>query len=111
MKNHFSMFQGRFFLCPTFRWLKDNDHIDGVLGFSQGACFAAILAAKINLKFAIIAGGFAPRSPELAILFNYQVRVPSLHFMGETDELVPCNLNKKLAAAFVSPEIYLHGGG
>jgi pimeloyl-ACP methyl ester carboxylesterase len=63
----------------------------GLLGFSQGAAVAAAVAALASrgefpsLRFAVLIAGFAPRSDELAALFEPVVDVPSLHVWGEAD--------------------------
>lgn len=61
----------------------------GLLGFSQGAAFAAALAGAASRgelpapAFVILVAGFLPRAPELGRLFDAPVRVPSLHVLGD----------------------------
>lgn len=70
---------------------------DGLLGFSQGACFVGIISAMAELqktsvrpKFVIMCAGF--QSGSLAH-FNYtqeHVSIPALVIYGENDEIIPC---------------------
>jgi predicted esterase len=63
----------------------------GLLGFSQGAAFAAALAAASTqgrfppLAFVILVAGFVPRARDIAPLFDAPVGVPSLHVLGDGD--------------------------
>lgn len=63
----------------------------GVLGFSQGAAVAALLAALARegdfpaLRFVVLIAGFLPRAPELASLFAPPLDLPSLHVFGKRD--------------------------
>jgi predicted esterase len=65
----------------------------GVLGFSQGAMLAGILAALSSrgelppLAFAVMIGGSLPRVPALRSAFEELVKVPSLHLWGERDKV------------------------
>jgi predicted esterase len=65
----------------------------GVLGFSQGAMLAAILAALSSrgelppLAFAVIIGGSLPRVPALRSAFDELVKVPSFHLWGGRDQV------------------------
>lgn len=63
----------------------------GVLGFSQGAAVAAVLAALARagdfppLRFVVLIAGFVPRSRDLAPLFAEPIELPSLHVFGTKD--------------------------
>ncbi|MGC4094317.1 MAG: alpha/beta fold hydrolase [Polyangiaceae bacterium] len=63
----------------------------GVLGFSQGAMVAALIAALSArgelpaLRFAILVAGRLPRARELEPLFIEPIELPSLHVWGERD--------------------------
>lgn len=73
---------------------------DGLLGFSQGACFVGIISAMAELqktnirpKFVIMCAGF--QSGSLAH-FNYTqeiISMPALVVFGESDEIIPCGQN------------------
>lgn len=63
----------------------------GVLGFSQGAGFAASLAALAAhgsfpaLQFVVLAAGRKPRALALLPLFEAPLTIPSLHVVGTRD--------------------------
>jgi len=63
----------------------------GLLGFSQGAAMAAVLAALSErgafprLSFVVLVAGFLPRADDLEPLFEPAIRVPSLHVWGDAD--------------------------
>lgn len=69
---------------------------DGLLGFSQGACFVGLISAMAELqktsvrpKFVILVAGF--QSGSLAH-FNYtqeRISIPALVVYGENDEIIP----------------------
>lgn len=86
----------------------------GVIGFSQGASLAALLAsrlvtlqskqpetAKALLKFAILISGFVPNyAPLIDTYFSQPVALPSLHVLGSEDKVVPTARSRDLAAKF-----------
>lgn len=65
----------------------------------------------INPQFAVLAAGF--RSGSLAHSNYYEdlLPIPSLHIMGETDEIIPFQMSKSLAMCFEEPKIVEHMGG
>jgi pimeloyl-ACP methyl ester carboxylesterase len=81
----------------------------GVLGFSQGAMLAAVIAALSSrgelppLAFAVMIGGSLPRAPALRSAFEELVKVPSLHLWGERDK-VTGSYSPALATRF-EPEL------
>lgn len=75
--------------------IESNGPFDGILGFSQGACITAAICAiqelklnDFNIKFAILASGFLPKSDEISNLLNQakMINLPSLHIFGEKDD-------------------------
>uniref|UniRef100_A0A182JC78 Serine hydrolase domain-containing protein n=1 Tax=Anopheles atroparvus TaxID=41427 RepID=A0A182JC78_ANOAO len=97
-------------------WEAEGCH--GLLGFSQGACFAGLLCdlsargmTTIKPQFALLASGF--RSGSLVHLNYYEnkVQIPSLHIFGETDEIIPKDMSEALAETFLEPEVVTHPGG
>ena len=68
---------------------------DGVLGFSQGGCLAAILCAQKGLnhedcilpglKFGVVLSGFMPADPLVKALFDTPVPLPCFFGYGKTD--------------------------
>ena len=72
---------------------------DGVLGFSQGACLVAVLAARqsqgllppgMSFEFAAVFSGFLPNDPTFAaeIKSAAPVMLPSFHCYGGSDEII-----------------------
>jgi pimeloyl-ACP methyl ester carboxylesterase len=93
-------------------------HFDGILGFSQGAALAGLLAAlresdsaAVSFDMAIMVGGFTSQSPQHEHLFDGLLTVPSLHVMGRADGIVPIQDSLLLAARFANPVIIEHRGG
>ncbi|KAG8810793.1 hypothetical protein FRC19_004310 [Serendipita sp. 401] len=112
---------------------------DGVLGFSNGAAAAALLTALLEhpefisiitreqfsiwapgssdaphppLKFCIAVAGFRPRSlRSLDTLFERGVNTPTLHIIGEADQLVPVNLAETLVQVCHNSRVEKHNGG
>jgi len=72
---------------------------DGVMGFSQGACVAALLSVlrerdslppPVQFQFVWLFSGFCPKDPEWRKLcLETQVRkISSVHVIGETDQII-----------------------
>ncbi|KAI0559087.1 Serine hydrolase (FSH1) [Gracilaria domingensis] len=82
----------------TIAYLKDvfrENHIDGLLGFSQGATVVSLICAMReqpvfdSLRFALLFSGFPSRATLHQPLYEISIKVPSLHVWGEQDEIVP----------------------
>ncbi|MEM6991746.1 MAG: DUF924 family protein [Myxococcota bacterium] len=97
------------------RVAKERGPFDGVLGFSQGAAAAGLLAAahrELAPRFAICISGFASRANEHRELMRAgTIDVPSLHIYGEQDVLVDNARTLALAECFVAPKVVAHPGG
>lgn len=90
----------------------------GLLGFSQGACFAGLLCdlsargmTSIKPEFAVLSSGFRSGSLVHLNFYENKVQIPSLHIFGETDEIIPKDLSIALAETFVDPQVLVHPGG
>lgn len=101
-------------------FMESEGPFHGILGFSQGAAMAAVVAAsapktaKCELSFGIMIGGFPPRDPDLQALIKESPalrQIQSLHVIGEADEVVKPGYSRMLAQAFHSPSFLLHPGG
>ncbi|XP_077297636.1 esterase GA18864 isoform X2 [Arctopsyche grandis] len=97
---------------------KDHGPFDGILGFSQGACLAGILAAMqqkgllpYKFKFAIIASGFCSGSLVHKGFYDEEITLPTLHVFGETDKIIPKEMSETLAGVFSDAIIVDHDGG
>jgi len=87
---------------------------DGVFGFSQGATLAGLLVAlgTPSFHFAMLVGGFISADPGHAQLYEAnRFQVPSMHVIGTTDQAVPAQRSRALAACFREPLILEHEAG
>lgn len=66
---------------------------------------------KVKPQFAVIAAGFRSGSLAHANYYEDLITIPSLHIMGETDEIIPIEMSKALATCFEDPTIVEHPGG
>lgn len=87
---------------------------DGILGFSQGACFTGLLCSlqqrgrrniqeyhspvllilmisviKTKFNFAVMAAGFQSHCEVHRSYYDSPINLPSLHICGETDQIIP----------------------
>lgn len=65
----------------------------------------------INPQFAVLAAGFRSGSLAHANYYEDLISIPSLHIMGESDEIIPIQMSKSLANCFEEPTIVEHLGG
>ncbi|KAF7725970.1 hypothetical protein EC973_009116 [Apophysomyces ossiformis] len=101
---------------------------DGILGFSQGACFAALLAALLEnrsypellspefnhppLKFVVLIAGMKAVTQEATSqLHRTKLKTPSLHICGDSDTVVSSEQMQFLADWFDNPVVFKHPGG
>jgi len=110
-------------------YLSERAPIHAVWGFSQGACFAGMLAALLQPKLAdhplrrhlpaeaittpqsaVIFSGFRARFPQYDSLYEQNIDVPTLHVLGEKDPLVRSERSEALIRACQDSEILKHGG-
>lgn len=92
---------------------------DGLLGFSQGACLAALLCAlqqtdktsPFQFRFVILFAGFQSLLSQHTDLYCSLIRCPSFHSIGETDAVIPTQSSLDLAERFENAVTYKHNGG
>ncbi|KAG5886373.1 hypothetical protein JTB14_034906 [Gonioctena quinquepunctata] len=91
---------------------------DGILGFSQGACFVGLLCdlqqrglTKFNFSFAVLASGFKSGSLPHLKYYSDRINLPSLHIFGENDQIIPTEMSEALSNCFEEPIIVKHPGG
>ncbi|KAF8161416.1 serine hydrolase FSH [Crassisporium funariophilum] len=102
---------------------------DGVLGFSQGAAFAAIISALLErphlnpdflvdgeaphppLKFCVAVSGFRLMDPICDPLFSPSYATPTLHVLGKTDVVVVEERSQQLVAVSANARVEEHDGG
>jgi len=97
---------------------QQEQHFDGVFGFSQGAALTSLLVGmrgtdRLSFDFAMMVGGFRSDSPVHAHLYaaKESYELPSLHIIGQADMVVPPEDSRILAAQFASPVVLEHPGG
>jgi pimeloyl-ACP methyl ester carboxylesterase len=102
-----------------------QEHFDGLFGFSQGAALTSLLVGMrapdghvseqhpLAFEFAMMVGGFRSDSPVHADLYasRESFMLPSLHIMGDSDQVVPAADSRVLAGQFASPVVLTHSGG
>ncbi|CAB9524542.1 Esterase OVCA2 [Seminavis robusta] len=121
-------------------WIEETGPYDGVLGFAQGACMAAVLAALQHggrlriqgghLRFVICISGFYCRdvreefstlhaslssegdlhTPETVQARSDKVSIPSFHTWGLKDSLIDGWRSEMLSQAFEEPTVEPHPG-
>ncbi len=91
---------------------------DGILGFSQGGCFASLLSAlkdqpdnAIDFEFVIIIAGFQSQLTPHASMYHSPLCCPSFHTIGVSDAVIPSAASEELAATFKNATVYRHDGG
>lgn len=88
----------------SIEYIKSLGKIDGIIGFSQGGCFAYILASIIKPKFIISICGVNNVNDD----YKKLCEIPSLHIIGENDE---CRKRSELLTKdFLNPTIIYHTG-
>lgn len=111
--------------------------IDGVVGFSQGGCMAAMLASALEggdgrqvpeehagwvkavreanggraLKFAVVYSGFYAVPEDLGWLYEPKIKTPTLHFLGSLDTVVDESRSQALVERCHEPMVLTHPGG
>ncbi|XP_037324412.2 esterase OVCA2 [Pungitius pungitius] len=92
---------------------------DGILGFSQGAAFVAMLCflqeqklePEFNFRFAIFVAGFRSACEEHKRFYNSPLEIPSLHVFGLEDRVIPDNMSRELLLSFQDSQVLTHPGG
>ncbi|ODV61981.1 alpha/beta hydrolase [Ascoidea rubescens DSM 1968] len=104
------------------RVFKEQGPFDGVIGFSQGAAMAAIVASSISLfdpsnvlKFAIVFSGFPLKFENLQRKYlGKRITIPTLHIFGELDTVILNEASELLVTQFCKSNtvtVYRHPGG
>lgn len=99
--------------------VKDQGPFDGILGFSQGAAFVAMLCSiqeqklepAFGFRFAIIVAGFRSACTQHQKFYNSPIQVPSLHVFGLEDRVIPDKMSRELLPSFQDPQVLIHPGG
>ncbi|KAI2632950.1 hypothetical protein GGS21DRAFT_491453 [Xylaria nigripes] len=117
--------------------IKGAGGVDGVMGFSQGGCMAALVAAALEqthhaqpggeeevwvrnlraandgrpLRFAVVYSGFYASPVDLQWLYNPVIATPTLHFLGGLDTVVEESRSRALVDRCRDPVVLTHPGG
>ncbi|KAJ3195522.1 hypothetical protein HK101_011886 [Irineochytrium annulatum] len=111
-------------------WAREGP-FDGILGFSQGAAFTALLATELRRekssyleegranvvrppKFVILVGGFVTTKeggPAGSWLAEKVTGIASMHVIGRSDNIIAPKRSFLLAERFENPKIVEHEGG
>ncbi len=98
-----------------------NEHhgFDGIVGFSQGAAMAALLAGLqrsgqaltgfSKLKFIICIAGIRVRDPKFSTHYDNLAHMPSVHIIGQNDPIK--RLTNQLIRSFQAPVVLTHDRG
>ncbi|KAI1810813.1 hypothetical protein GGS20DRAFT_579558 [Poronia punctata] len=118
--------------------IRDAGGVDGVMGFSQGGCMAALIAGAMEeprheppdqqhrawmdelraanngrpLKFCVVYSGFRAR-PEAGLDWLYEPRIvtPNIHFIGALEEERIEVGSQRLIDVSKDPSVHRHPGG
>lgn len=99
--------------------VKEQGPFDGILGFSQGAAFVAMLCSlqerglepDFTFRFAVVVAGFRSACREHQVFYNVPLQIPSLHVFGLEDRVIPDSMSRDLLPSFLEPVVLLHPGG
>ncbi|KAJ1812642.1 hypothetical protein LPJ75_003553 [Coemansia sp. RSA 2598] len=107
--------------------LEEQGPFDGIMGFSQGASLAILLAQLLHtkqdclrfprevshppVKFLVLAGAFGVEPEEYQGIYENRLDTPSLHMMGEYDTVIDIERSRRMAAVFESPVCFEFSGG
>ncbi|XP_022210718.2 esterase GA18864 [Drosophila obscura] len=97
---------------------KTQGPFQGLLGFSQGACFVGLICGlakkkltSIRPEFAVLSSGFVSGSLVHMSAYEEPISIPTLHIYGLTDEIIPKDMSAALASHFKNVEVLEHSGG
>ncbi|XP_029030191.1 esterase OVCA2 [Betta splendens] len=99
--------------------VKDDGPFDGIMGFSQGAAFVAMLCClqeqklepEFGFRFAILVAGFRSACKEHEKFYSVPLQMPSLHVFGLEDRVIPDSMSRELLPSFLEPQVLIHPGG
>jgi predicted esterase len=118
--------------------VREAGGVDGVIGFSQGGCMAALVTSALEephheppsssslawledlrqanhnrpLKFCVNYSGFyAPPSTGLQWLYEPVIATPTIHFLGSLDTVVEEKRSRALIERCRDPVVLTHPGG
>ncbi|XP_030648806.1 esterase OVCA2 [Chanos chanos] len=100
--------------------VKEQGPFDGILGFSQGAAFVAMLCSlqeqklepDFRFRFAILVAGFRSACAQHRRFYDGPaITLPSLHVFGQEDRVIPEQMSRDLLPVFDGAQTLTHPGG
>lgn len=99
--------------------VKVQGPFDGIMGFSQGAAFVAMLCClqeqklepEFSFRFAILVAGFRSACKEHLKFYAAPLQIPALHVFGLEDRVIPDNMSRELLPSFQDTQVLTHPGG
>ena len=99
--------------------VEQSGPFDGLLGFSQRACFISLLCSHkarhpdspIQFRFVLFFSGFKSLLVPHSDMYSAPFVCPSFHTLGESDAVVPLKMAEDLLPCFVNATPYRHSGG
>jgi len=88
----------------------ENEKTYAVIGFSQGAAFANILAHRFYINKIVLCSGFLIDN-NLENSDNSKIGTISLHIFGEEDTIIPEELSRELLDIYTDSQILSHEKG
>lgn len=65
----------------------------------------------IKPQFAVLASGFRSGSLAHSNYYEDTILMPSLHVIGDADEIIPASMSEELVNVFEEPTVVRHTGG
>ncbi|KAF0758633.1 hypothetical protein AaE_003876 [Aphanomyces astaci] len=98
--------------------IRTQGPFDGIFGFSQGGICAAYMLARqhqgdtrFQFSFGVFCAAAQMTDAAFKIALDSPLPMPSLHIMGEQDELISIEKSRILAEQFDNPVLFPHPGG
>ncbi|RHX97859.1 hypothetical protein DYB36_009102 [Aphanomyces astaci] len=98
--------------------IRTQGPFDGIFGFSQGGICAAYMLARqhqgdtrFQFSFGVFCAAAQMTDAAFNIALDSPLPMPSLHIMGEQDELISIEKSRILAEQFDNPVLFPHPGG
>lgn len=99
-------------------FMKGNGRFDGILAFSQGASLLSLICGlkengdeRFQFRFAIFVAGFKSRQAQHQHLYERKITTPTLHVIGDTDQVIPRDMSDELLELYHDPVLLRHPGG
>ena len=99
--------------------LEENGPFDGIISFSQGSSMLSLVCTLKeegdprfqDFKFAIFVAGFKSRQIQHQKFYEKTITTPSLHVIGDTDQVIPKDMSEDLLEVYANPVVVRHAGG